>query len=79
MRVTSLAYGTWSGDEAVIWEAYRCAMPLRFALASLASMLRTAVEPDFAAEWERKKDKPLADILAHRAGLVRFYLLRLNG
>ena len=68
----------WSGDEAMIWEAYRYAMPLRYAPMSMASMLRTAVEPDFAAEWERKKGKPLADILAHRAGLVRFYLSRLG-
>ncbi len=67
----------WSGDTAVIEEAYRCAMPLRYALASLASMLRTTMQPEFAAEWERKTSKPLEDILAHRAGLVRFYLSRL--
>jgi len=67
----------WSGDEAIIWKAYRYAMPLRYALASLASMLRTAIQPDFVAEWERKTGKRLADILAHRAGLVRFYLSRL--
>ena len=67
----------WSGDEALIWEAYRCAMPLRYAPMSMASMLRTVIQPDFAAEWEQKTGKPLADILAHRAGLVRFYLSRL--
>jgi len=52
-------------------------VPLRYAPASLASMLRTAVQPEFTADWERKTGKPLADILAHRAGLVRFYLSRL--
>lgn len=68
----------WVGDEALIWEAYQCAMPLRYAPTSLASMLRTVMQPDFAAEWELKTGKPLADILAHRAGLVRFYLSRLE-
>lgn len=66
----------WSGDEVLIWEAYHCTMPLRYALMSIASMLRTAVQPDYATEWEQKTGKPLADILAHRAGLVRFYLSR---
>ena len=68
----------WAGDEALIWEAYGCAMPLRYAPVSLASMLRTAVDPPYATEWEQKTGKPLADILAHRAGLVRFYLSRLE-
>ena len=68
----------WSGDEALVWEAYRCAMSLRYALMALASMLRTVMQPDFAADWEQKAGKPLADILAHRAGLVRFYLSRLD-
>lgn len=67
----------WAGDEAIIWEAYRCVMPLRYALMSLASMLRTAVDPTHATEWEQKTGKPLTEILAHRAGLVRFYLSRL--
>lgn len=67
----------WLGDEGLIWGAYRCVMPLRYALMSLASMLRTAVDPDHATEWEQKTGKPLTDILAHRAGLVRFYLSRL--
>jgi hypothetical protein len=67
----------WSGDETIIWDAYRCVMPLRYALVSVASMLRTAVEPEFVADWEQKTGKSLADILAHRAGLVRFYLSRL--
>jgi hypothetical protein len=53
-------------------------MPLRYALMSLASMLRTAVDPTHATDWEQKAGKPLADILAHRAGLVRFYLSRLD-
>ena len=68
----------WSGDEALIWEAYHCVMPLRYAIVSLASMLRTAVQPDYAAEWEQNTGKPLAEILTHRAGLIRFYLSRLN-
>ncbi|MCA9928511.1 MAG: phosphotransferase [Anaerolineales bacterium] len=68
----------WSGDEALIWKAYQCVMPLRFAPPSIASMLRTAMQPEFAADWEYKTGKPLAEILAHRAGLVRFYLSRLD-
>jgi hypothetical protein len=75
--IAGLRAAGWSGDKALIWEAYRCAMPLRYAPMSLASMLRTAVQPDYATEWEQKTGKPLADILAHRAGLVRFYLSRL--
>jgi hypothetical protein len=39
-------------------------------------MLRTAVQPDYATEWESQTVKPLSDILAHRAGLIRFYLSR---
>jgi hypothetical protein len=66
----------WQGDAAQIWQTYRCAMSLRYALASLASIVRTAVDPDFARDWERQTNKPLADILAHRAGLIRFYLSR---
>ncbi len=76
--IAGLRAAGWSGDEAIIWEAYRCAMPLRYALMSLASMLRTAMQPEFAADWERKTGKSLEDILAHRAGLVRFYLSRLD-
>ncbi|HUM71126.1 MAG TPA: phosphotransferase, partial [Chloroflexota bacterium] len=72
--VAGLRAAGWSGGEVIIWEAYRCAMPLRYAPMSLASMLRAAVQPEFAADWERKTGKPLADILAHRAGLVRFVL-----
>jgi hypothetical protein len=64
----------WVGEEAHVWEAYRCAMPLRYALMTLASMLRTALEPGFAAGWERRTGKPLDEILDHRAGLLRFYL-----
>lgn len=64
------------GEEAHFWEAYRCAMPLRYALMTLASMLRTVLEPGFAAGWQRKTGKPLDEILAHRAGLLRFYLSR---
>ncbi len=72
--IAGLRAAGWSGDEALIWEAYQCAMPLRFAPPSLASMLRTVMQPDFAADWEQKTGRPLADILTHRAGLVRFYL-----
>ncbi|MBE2220884.1 MAG: phosphotransferase [Anaerolineae bacterium] len=67
----------WSGDETFIWDAYQCAMPLRYAPLALASMLRTVLQPEFATDWEYKTGKPLADILAHRAGLVRFYMSRL--
>jgi hypothetical protein len=74
--VAGLHAAGWSGDVSLIWEAYRCVMPLRFALPSLASMLLTALQPGFAADWERRMGKSLVDILAHRAGLVRFYLSR---
>jgi hypothetical protein len=74
--LAGLRVAGWSGDEALIWEAYHCAMPLRYAPMSMASMLRTAVQPDYATEWESQTVKPLADILAHRAGLIRFYLSR---
>ncbi len=66
----------WRGDESLIWEAYRLVLALRYAPVSIASMLRTAIQPGFAAEWEAKTGKPLAEILAQRAGLVRFYLSR---
>jgi hypothetical protein len=68
----------WTGDEAAIWKAYRCAMPLRYAPLTVATMLRTAVDPTYATEWEQKTGRPLADFLAHRAGLVCFYLSRLE-
>ena len=68
----------WAGDEAAIWEAYGGSMPLRYAPVSVASMLRTAVAPTYASEWEQKTGRPLTDILGHRAGLVRFYLTRLE-
>jgi hypothetical protein len=74
--LAGLRVAGWSGDKALIWEAYHCAMPLRYAPMSMASMLRTAVQPDYATEWESQTVKPLADILAHRAGLIRFYLSR---
>jgi hypothetical protein len=74
--IAGLRAAGWMDDEALIWEAYRCVMPLRYAPISVASMLRTVIQPDFAADWERKTGQPLADILAHRAGLVRFYLSR---
>ncbi|MCB0032732.1 MAG: phosphotransferase [Anaerolineales bacterium] len=67
----------WQGDEALIWEAYRLVLALRYAPASISSMLRTDLQPEFAAEWEAQTGKPLREILAHRAELVRFYLSRL--
>lgn len=66
----------WAGAAGDVVNAYRCAMPLRYAPATVASMLRTAIEPGFAAEWEGKTGQPLHAILAHRAELVRFYLAR---
>ena len=66
----------WAGDAAHIWEAYRCAMPLRYAPIALASMLRTAIQPGFGEAWQRKTGKTLDQILAHRAALVRFLLSR---
>jgi hypothetical protein len=74
--IAGLRAAGWSGDEALIWDAYRCAMPLRYAHMSVASMVRTALQPNYATEWEQKTGKSLDDILAHRAGLVRFYLSR---
>lgn len=74
--IAGLRAAGWSGEESDIEEAYRNALPLRYAPVSLASMLRTAVQPEFAADWERRTGKSLADILAHRAGLIRFYLSR---
>lgn len=77
--VAGLRAAGWAGDGAQIWQAYRCAMPLRYAPVSVASMLQTAVDPTYAADWEQRTGQPLADILAHRAGLARFYLSRLKG
>ncbi|MFZ1400809.1 MAG: hypothetical protein WAS33_28155, partial [Candidatus Promineifilaceae bacterium] len=74
--IAGLRAAGWMGNDALIWEAYRCVMPLRYAPISVASMLRTVIQPDFAADWARKTGQPLTDILAHRAGLVRFYLSR---
>lgn len=76
--IAGLRAAGWSGNETDIWEAYRCAMPLRYAHLSMASMLRTVMQPEFAADWERRTGKPLTDILANRASLVKFYLSRLE-
>lgn len=48
-----------------------------FALISQNACPISHMQPEFAAEWARKTSKSLADILAHRVGLVRFYLSRL--
>ena len=74
--IAGLRNSDWVGDEAQILEAYRCAMPLRYAPASFASMCRAIVLPEFATDWQRKTGKSLSDILACRAELVRFYLSR---
>jgi hypothetical protein len=66
----------WDGDAGHVGQAYRCHMPLRYAFNSLFKMLRTAVEPGFAEEWERQTDQPLADILRHEADYIRFLLSR---
>ena len=41
----------WDGAADLVWQAYRAAMPLRYALMSLTSMCRTTLEPDFARHW----------------------------
>ncbi len=72
--LAGLRAGGWDGEAAHVWQAYRCHMPLRYALNSVFNMLRTAVEPGFAEEWEQKTNQPLADILCHEADFVRFLL-----
>ena len=72
--IAGLRAAGWNGDADAVWQAYRRAMPLRYALMSLASMCRTALQPDFAASWSQKMGKPLAAILAQRADFVRFML-----
>ena len=69
----------WDGETGQVWQAYRCAMPLRYALMSLASMCRTAMQPDFAQHWVQKTGKPLAEILAQRADFVRFMVRDFRG
>ncbi len=66
----------WGGDADAVWQAYRCAMPLRYALGSLASIGRTVMQPDFAEHWSQQTGKPLEAILAQRAELLRFLLTR---
>ena len=66
----------WDGDADAVWQAYRCAMPLRYALSSLASIGRTAMQPDFAEHWSQQMGKPLESILAQRAEFLRFLLTR---
>ena len=76
--IAGLRQSGWSGDKSQIWKAYHCSMPLRYAPVSVASMLRTAVQPEFATAWEDKAGKTLTEILSHRAGLIRFYLSRVT-
>lgn len=64
----------WRGDTAVVEMAYRAALPLRYALLSLASMLRATVDPDHGRDWAERAGKPLPDLLHHRAGFLRFLL-----
>ena len=48
----------WAGDEAVqIWQAYRCAMPLRYALdVSGEYVKRTAVQPEYRHRMGTKNE-----------------------
>lgn len=64
----------WWGDTAVVEQAYRTALPLRYALMSLASMLRTATESDHGREWSEQAGKPLPELLHQRAAFIRFVL-----
>ena len=66
----------WDGDVADVWQAYRCHMPLRYAINALFNMLRTAVEPGFGEAWEQRADQPLVNILSREADYVRFLLGR---
>lgn len=66
----------WDGRADQVWQAYRCAMPLRYALLALASICRTAMQPDFAEHWVQKTGKQLDAILAQRADFIRFLLAR---
>ena len=72
-----LRNGGWQGDEQVIKRVYRLTMALRYAPISLASMLRTATQPEIAISWEKKSGRPLSALLSHRAQLIRFFLSRL--
>jgi hypothetical protein len=53
-------------------------MPLCYALNSLFNVLRRAVEPGFDDEWERKTNRPLANILSREADYIRFLLRRFS-
>lgn len=66
----------WDGAADTVWQAYRAAMPLRYAVMSLAGICRTAMEPEYGEIWSQKMGKPLAAILAQRAAFVRFMLNR---
>lgn len=64
----------WRGSTAVVERAYRAALPLRYALLSLASMLRAAMDPDHGRYWAEHAGRPLPDLLHHRANFIRFLL-----
>lgn len=64
------------GVTDTVWQAYRAAMPLRYAHMSLAGICRTTMEPDFAEAWSQKLGKPLDAILTQRAMFVHFMLSR---
>ncbi len=67
----------WGRNGAEVELAYRWAMPLRYALMSLASMLRAVFDQDYARDWQTASGKALPALLQHRAGLIRFMLTRL--
>ena len=64
------------GEADQVRQAYRCAMPLRYALMALATICRTTLQPEFGQHWSQRSGKPLAAILAQRADFVRFLLAR---
>jgi hypothetical protein len=72
--LAGLSDAGWSGDPTQVTRVYRHAMPLRYGLISFASILRTAVDPQFVANWERKTGLPLEEILRQRSAFIRFLL-----
>jgi len=45
---------------------------LRYGLMAMGSIMRTEIEPGFAEHWEQQEGRPLSEILAQRAELVRY-------
>jgi hypothetical protein len=66
----------WVGEADLVWQAYGCAIPLRYALLALATVCRTALQPEFGQHWLQRTGKPLDEILSQRADFVRFLLAR---